>query len=342
MSLESWINRQWYESKSGVRWMTPLAALYRKVVNKKRAQYLENPPLPLRVPVVVVGNLTAGGAGKTPLVAEITRQLQARGHRPAIISRGYGGKAPSYPYAVTEQSHPLESGDEPLLLRVVTSAPVYVDPERARAAEAAIAHSQCDVLVADDGLQHYGLWRSVEVCVVDGSRGFGNGKLIPQGPLREPLERLDSVDFIVVNGAPEASVAAQLSGRETHEMHVAPARWHQFRLDRESDIEIEEGPRPGRCHVVAGIANPGRVFRTVEQMGFEVIPHPFDDHHEFTANDLKFGDDYPVIMTMKDAVKCRAFWQPHWWALEIKAELPDALLEELMAAIGITKESDEQ
>lgn len=333
MSLEDWFNKRWYPSEgrgiTGLSLLAPVEGLYRLALKGRKSWARSHEPEPMQVPVIVVGNITAGGAGKTPLVAELARWLHERGMNPGIVSRGYGGRAKSYPYQVTEQSHPLESGDEPLMLRLVTGLPVMVSPNRAEAAQALVDYHQCDVILSDDGLQHYGLWRSMEICVVDGQRGFGNGRLLPRGPLREPVSRLDHVDVVISNGEPAPPVREQCGDRLDYTMELEPACWHQFNLDQTSTLKLESGPEPGPVHGVAAIGNPQRFFRTLKMLGYEVMEQAFSDHHEFSQLELQFDGITPVMMTMKDAVKCRDFWQTHWWALEVRARLPDLFYQKI-------------
>ncbi|MCW8126021.1 tetraacyldisaccharide 4'-kinase [Microbulbifer halophilus] len=326
MSLEDWFNQRWYPGEgrqSSLPLLAPLSSLYRWASDRRREKNRQNPPQPLSVPVIVIGNITVGGAGKTPLVAELARWLHERGMNPGIVSRGYGGRAKEYPYQVTAQSHPLESGDEPLMLHLITGLPVMVSPDRNEAARALIDYHNCDVILSDDGLQHYSLWRSLEICVIDGQRGLGNGRILPRGPLRESTDRLDSVDLIVVNGEPQQRLRAQCGHRLEFIMTLEPDSWHQFNLDQTSTVKLRSGPEPGPCHGVAAIGNPQRFFRELEQLGFGVMPQAYADHHQYCQQELQFDGETPVIMTMKDAVKCRDFWQSHWWALEVRARLPD-------------------
>ncbi len=330
--MEDWFNKHWYpdrERLSPTALLTPLSAIYRAVTGFRRRAFRESPPEPLPVPVIVVGNITVGGAGKTPLVAELARWLGERGFNPGIVSRGYGGRAKEYPYQVTAQSHPLESGDEPLMLHLITGLPVMVSPDRNEAARALVDYHQCDVILSDDGLQHYGLWRSLEICVIDGQRGLGNRHLLPRGPLREPPERLESVDIVVVNGEPEERVEEYCGDQIDFAMNLRPASWHQFNLDQTSTLKLASGPEVGPCHAVAAIGNPQRFFRELRQMGYQVMEQAFADHHQFSPQELHFDGETPVIMTMKDAVKCRDFWQGHWWALEVRAILPDLFYQRI-------------
>ncbi|MCX2800463.1 tetraacyldisaccharide 4'-kinase [Microbulbifer thermotolerans] len=344
MSLENWFNRRWYPQGgegNSLPLLAPLEHLYRQVSARRRRAELAEPPAPLSVPVIVVGNITTGGAGKTPLVAELGRWLRERGWNPGIISRGYGGRAKRYPYQVTAQSHPLESGDEPLMLHLITGLPVMVSPNRTEAAQALIDYHQCNVILSDDGLQHYKLWRSLEICVVDGQRGLGNGRMLPRGPLREPPERLREVDLVVSNGEAAEHVREQCGELLAFSMQLQPAAWHQFNLDQISQLKLASGPGPGPVYGVAAIGNPQRFFHELRQMGYQVMERPFPDHHQFSPQELQFDGVTPVIMTMKDAVKCRDFWQSHWWALEVSARLPDLFYQKFHQHLKQFSEDDQ-
>jgi tetraacyldisaccharide 4'-kinase len=269
------------------------------------------------VPVVIVGNITAGGSGKTPLVLWLAQSLAQAGWKPGIVSRGYGGRISStrgQPAQVRAQSDPAEAGDEPLLLARRSGCPVWVGADRVAACRALLGrHPECDVLVLDDGLQHYRLARDFEIVVVD-SRGLGNGWLFPAGPLREPPSRLKEVDAVVSHGAATVvGYAMRLEGREFAGLG-----------DRGRNADAGAlGSR--RVHAVAGIGDPARFFRHLEALGLEVIEHPFPDHHAYSETDFDFGDRLPVVMTEKDAVKC-AFLaaEPRFWMLPVRAEVDPA------------------
>jgi tetraacyldisaccharide 4'-kinase len=277
------------------------------------------------VPVVVVGNLTAGGSGKTPLTLWIVGWLREHGWKPGIVSRGFGGSAAAkggQPREANIASDPAEVGDEPILLARRSGCPVWVAPDRVAACRMLREkHPECDVIVTDDGLQHYALARDIEICVVDG-RGFGNGFLLPAGPLREPPSRLRSVGAVVTHGA------EGLSG-------------YPMKLEGDSIVRILDAKdvRPAksfagqRVHAVAGIGDPKRFFLQLARFGLQVVPHPFPDHHPFRAADLDFGDAAPVVMTEKDAVKCKRFAQANHWVFPVNASLDPAfgrwLLEKL-------------
>jgi tetraacyldisaccharide 4'-kinase len=259
------------------------------------------------IPVIVVGNITVGGSGKTPLVLWIAQFLKDKGWSPGIVSRGYGAKLAA-PRAATLASEAAEVGDEPVLLARRSGCPVWVAPDRVAAAAALrAAHPEVDVLVLDDGLQHYRLRRDLELAVVD-ARGLGNGFPLPAGPLREPRGRLRSVDAVVGHGV-QAQFLMELVGDAVHRMTDARER---------RPLESFAGRK---VHAAAGIGDPERFFRRLRAAGLEVIPHPFPDHHPFRAADLEFGDGLPVLLTEKDAVKLRSAARPEWWVLPVSARL---------------------
>lgn len=263
-------------------------------------------------PVVIVGNISVGGSGKTPLVAYLVKLLQKHGYRPGIVSRGYGGQATGWPLAVSARSDPALVGDEPVLLARRCACPVVVAPDRVKAARQLLERYHCDIVVSDDGLQHYRLQRDIEIAVVDGVRRFGNGFCLPAGPLREMPERLRSVDFVVVNGAATgAETAMTLSGANAVNLGN-PAKTRQL-------AEFAAMP----VHAVAAIADPGRFFKSLRRYGIKCIEHPFPDHHHFTAGELDFPADAPILMTEKDAVKCIPFTHigARAWYVPVDAEL---------------------
>jgi tetraacyldisaccharide 4'-kinase len=261
------------------------------------------------IPVIVVGNLTVGGSGKTPLVIWIAELLKSKGWSPAIISRGYGAKVDA-PRAATVASEAAEVGDEPIVLARRSGCPVWIGPDRVQVAQALrAAHPDVNVLVLDDGLQHYRMRRDIEIAVVD-ARGFGNGFMLPAGPLREPRLRLRTVDAVVAHGAsPVKDFSMSLAGEEVHRMTDARER---------RPLKAFAGQK---VHAAAGIGDPNRFFVHIGRAGVKVIPHPFPDHHPFSAGDLEFGDELPVILTEKDAVKLRSAARPDWWVLPVSARL---------------------
>jgi tetraacyldisaccharide 4'-kinase len=315
--LAEWWLHAAYEGSAWLRLLRPLESLYRLVVARRVAAYRSGRRGVWRagVPVIVVGNLTLGGTGKSPMVAWLGRHLAERGWRPGIVSRGYGGSATDYPLCVTETT-PVECcGDEPRMLARQTGLPVVVDPDRPRGARA-LVEAGCDILISDDGLQHLALGRDLELVVVDGQRGFGNGRCLPAGPLREPLARLEEVDAVLINGTP----TFDMPGRGWT-FRLAPLQWRA--LQDGSCFPLVPLPFSGPVHAVAGIGNPDRFFATLAEMGIVARPHALADHHHFAAGDIVFDDGLPVVMTAKDAEKCQRFASPNSWVLDVEAQ-PDA------------------
>ena len=314
----------WYTRSPWLLLLTPLSLVFRVIVSLRRLAYKRGIRRSTRVsvPVIVVGNITVGGTGKTPLVAWLAKYLQSKGYKPGIISRGYGGQASSWPQQVRPDSDPAAVGDEAVLLATKTGCPMAVAPDRVAAANALIEHSDCDVILSDDGLQHYALQRDIEIAVIDGVRRFGSGFLLPAGPLREPVGRLQEVDLVVVNG---------LGKGQEHPMRMLPGDVRNL-LNPGKVCAIDEF-RSQTVHAVAGIGNPERFFRSLQDAGLLVEPHRFPDHYRYRPGDIRFGDDRPVFMTEKDAVKCRHFATENDWFVPVEARMSDefcARLDELL------------
>jgi tetraacyldisaccharide 4'-kinase len=310
----------WYGSHPVSHLLLPLSWLYCAIVWLRRLAYrlrwLDSHRL--SAPVIVVGNLTAGGTGKTPLVLWITDFLGRQGYRPGIVTRGYGGRGTKRPRLVKPDSDPFEVGDEPVLLARRSGRPVVAGADRAAAGKILLANSECDMIVSDDGLQHYRLQRDLEILVVDASRGFGNGRCLPAGPLREPEERRRDVDLILCNGGP--CPGGQL-------MHLVPGRLVSLR-----DGEITQslgGLRRKRVTAVAGIGNPRRFFDLLRRRGLHVEERPYPDHHPFSPEDVASWPPGPVIMTEKDAVKCNKLARRDIWYLPVEAR-PQTGFEQLL------------
>lgn len=317
----SFPERHWYRLSALSVLLAPLAAAFALGVAARRAAHAagltRSERLP--VPVVVVGNVVVGGTGKTPLVLWLAERLRARGWRPGIVSRGYGGSAGA-PRAVPPGADPREFGDEPLLLAERSGCPVFVGRDRAAAARALVAASGCDVVICDDGLQHYALARDFEIAVED-ERGHGNGLMLPAGPLREPASR--RVDAVVANGMERPGA---------FRMRLEPAGFWRVSGER-GPIELA-ALRGKRLHAVAGIGNPARFFATLRGLGLDVVEHPFPDHHPFAPGDLDFPDCDLVLMTEKDAVKCRRFGRDDLVALRVEASVDSRLAEEVIARVA--------
>lgn len=305
--------RLWYGRHFLSVLLAPLSWLFCAVVVTRRWAYrkgwLRSEALP--VPVIVVGNITVGGTGKTPLVCWLTGFLRRQGYSPGVLSRGYGGVGTDWPMLATPASDPVQVGDESVLLARRSGCPVAVGPDRMAAGRLLLANHRCDIIVTDDGLQHYQLRRDLEIAVVDGERGFGNGRCLPAGPLREPRRRLASVGLVVYNGhGPEGACVMQLRpGRLVNLLdagrHAAPGAFRG---------------RP--VTAVAGIGNPDRFFALLRSEGLEVDTRSYGDHHAFIADDAAQWGTGPVLMTEKDAVKCAPFAGPGFWFLSVDAD-PD-------------------
>ena len=315
----SGIERHWYRDSFVSRLLVPLSWLYRFLVLLRRALYRAGilRVTRLSVPVMVVGNLTVGGSGKTPLVIWLARFLKEQGWRPGIVTRGYGGQATQWPQTVTPESDPESVGDEPVLLARAAGCPVIADPERARAAER-LVRLGCNIVVSDDGLQHYRLARDFEIAVIDGVRRFGNGRCLPAGPLREPVNRLDDVQARVTLGEAQAGEWV---------MTLATKSFH--RLEAPETTAEADHFRGQPVHAVAGIGHPARFFEQLRRLGLDVVPHPFPDHYRFHERDLAFGDAHETVMTQKDAVKCERLAGVTGWYLAVEAR-PDPAFAELV------------
>ena len=317
----------WYGPGAWGGWLALLSLPYAGAVRLRRALFRRG----LRsshcvgVPVVVIGNIAVGGTGKTPLVVWLVRRLREHGFRPGVICSGYRGRAREWPRNVGAGSDPVDVGDEAVLLAKRTDGPVVAGRDRVESARFLVREHHCDIVVADDGLQHYRLARDVEIAVLDGERRHGTGWCLPAGPLREPVSRLGSVDFVVTKGrAREGEYRMNLSGRT-------------LRLAADDSVTIDPAElSSGEVHAVAGIGNPGSFFRGLQDLGLRIIPRAFPDHHPFSAADIAFRDERPVVMTEKDAVKCRGFATGRHWYLPVDAEVEPALESALMARLSAT------
>ena len=314
---------RYYRQYSFLYLLAPLSFLYRVIITIRKKLYQKRifTRTKISAPVIIVGNITLGGTGKTPLVIALVEFLQVNGFSPGVVSRGYGGKAKHYPCLVTEQSTPQVVGDEPLLIYLRTQCPIVVDPNRVQAAQYLLEKFSCNIIISDDGLQHYALERDIEIAVIDGERRLGNGFCLPAGPLREPKKRLEKVSFIVCNG--NAHVGE-------FPMQLKPGFLHNAKTQQA--ISIKDFPSE-KIHAVAGIGNPQRFFHLLRELNFIVIEHSFPDHHHFSAADLIFDEKLPIIMTEKDAVKCRDFSNKDCWYLPVSAELTEEFKIELLMKI---------
>lgn len=313
MKLSERIQRAWYQGHPALTLLWPLEQLYRCVVQRKRANFVSGRSARYRapVPVIVVGNITVGGTGKTPLILWLIEQCRAQGLQVGVVSRGYGASPAHLPWTVNASDSAEQAGDEPLLIVQRSGVPLVIAPDRAAAVQQLLAEHSVDLILSDDGLQHYGLARDMELVLIDAARGLGNQRCLPAGPLREPVERLQSVDALLFNGAEQDRA-------EGFAMQLQPIALIHLRTGRCEPLSYF--PAQQKMHAVAGIGNPQRFFKTLEGLNWLPIEHAFADHAEFTAQDLQFADDLPIIMTEKDAVKCRAFAADHCWYLQVEAQ----------------------
>jgi tetraacyldisaccharide 4'-kinase len=319
-NIEISISKAWYKGSPFLYPLWPFSKIFEVIVTQRYSRAKNNlRPGKQRVPIVVVGNITVGGSGKTPCVMALAKFLQEHGYSPGIVTRGHGAKMPYTPYPVNGTSIIKETGDEAFLLFRELKCPVVIDPQRLNAVEYLLqAYPHVNIILSDDGLQHYNLPRDYEIAVIDNTRGFGNGWCLPAGPLREPISRLETVDLVLAQGAhftqePRAFVSV-----------LQPQNNLPLNFDFSKPI-----------HAVAGIGNPDRFFATLEGLGLNVIPHAFPDHHWFTANDLDYNDTNPLIMTAKDAVKCEAFAKSHWYYLHVMPQFNENTINELKKILKV-------
>jgi len=316
----------WY--RSSLTWLTilllPLSWLFRAIVALRYFLYRckIKKSTSFDVPVIVVGNLTVGGTGKTPFVIWLAHQLQEKNFRPGIVTRGVGGQKQLLPYWVDAAADPALVGDEAVLLARHAQCPVVVCIDRVAAVNELLSKTQCNIVISDDGLQHYRLGRVMEIIMQDGARKFGNGQLLPAGPLREPLERLKRANFIVVQGDKnQAAFTMQLQGDELYSLkhHMQKMPLENFHYQT--------------VHAIAGIGNPERFFAALRQKNLTVIPHVFPDHYLYQRENIYFNDNFPVIMTEKDAVKCFEFAGEEHWYLPVRADVTPQLMEKILDVV---------
>jgi len=317
------IEQRWYSDAPVPWYLKCLEPVYRVLSavdrRRKRAASWRAP-----VPVIVVGNITVGGTGKTPMVSWLVELLREAGYKPGIVSRGYKAKPPSFPWLVSTRDEPGVAGDEPLMLARRCQCPLVIDPDRSRAARLLLEKTDCDLIISDDGLQHLSLARDIELVILDGARGIGNGRCLPAGPLREPAERLRSVDFVISNGEPRCTLP-----RTDFIMTLAPQRFHTL-AGEQLALSHFEGQT---VDAVAGIGNPQRFFDTLSHLDISVNGHAFADHHTYERQELLFSPQKPLLTTEKDAVKWQSLDLPDAAWLEIRAVLPDPFAQALLAKL---------
>ena len=330
-SFEQFLVAAWYGDHWWLRLLIPFSWLFNGLARRRRrklqAQFQGRP---FSVPVIVVGNISVGGSGKTPLLMALVKALAERGLKAGIVSRGYGGNSAQYPLEVTAKTSGQASGDEPLLMARELAAygcPVYVAPDRVSAVDQLLAMHQVDLILADDGLQHYRMHRDIEIAIIDGSRQLGNRRTLPAGPLREQPSRLAEMDFVLVNGSatslPDIDIHGEVSIKASMFRHlasntvIAPQAWSQS----------------SAVHAVAALGNPQRFAATLESLGLEVRLHPVDDHRQLSLSDISFADDKPVVITAKDEIKLSGDVPDNLWVLDVEMTLQSQFVDRLVSCI---------
>lgn len=305
-------------------WLMPLSWVFIDIVKLRRWLYKKGykAVIKLPVPVIIVGNITLGGTGKTPLVILLVKQLKIAGFTPAVISRGYAGQSTVWPVRVNADSDATLIGDEPLLIAQQADCPVAVGPIRVASAQLLLAHKNIDVIISDDGLQHYALHRDIEIIVIDGVRRFGNNFCLPAGPLREPQGRLQEVDFVISNGgkAEKNEILMRLEGVDAVNM---------LTQQRKPLTEF----KTNNNHALAGIGHPQRFFDLLAKQGLSCQTHPFPDHYLYTKKDIYFKSAQAIFMTEKDAVKCRSFASAQHWFVPVQASVASSFIQQLIALL---------
>lgn len=332
------ITKNWYKdaTTSGEeallrRWLDwrllllPLSYLYQlgfnihKLLYKLSLKKIYHSP----VPVIVIGNITVGGTGKTPFTIALAHVLKSQGYQPGIISRGYGGKHNKKATSVNEKSDPNLVGDEPVLIARKTTCPIVVAINRSVAIKKLLSEHQCNVLILDDGLQHHAIKKDIEIVLVDAKRKFGNGHCLPAGPLRESVKKLSKVDFVVFNGDTDYPYQMHLNAENIYNLILPNLKFDQ-------EVYAKK-----MIHAVAGIGNPQRFFKSLDDMSLKFVPHCFPDHHIFTLKDFElFEPDSIIIMTEKDAVKCQPFADQRFWVLPVKAQINATFMTDFLKQLS--------
>ncbi len=331
--LSARIEKSWYQNKWWNIWLLPLSAVFFLLSHARRLwlTVIVKAGKNNKIPVVVIGNINVGGTGKTPLTCRLVELLNEQSIKVGIISRGYGSNAPHYPYALAKGESAVVVGDEPKLLRDRLDCPVVIGPDR-NAAIKLLSEKNVDLILSDDGLQHYKMARDYEIVVLDANRKLGNNWLLPAGPLREGGWRLKTVDAVIFNGA------CNDDGMKNC-MEIIPSAWVNAKTGERKILDFFAGQK---LHAVVGIGNPQRFFTTLDSLSVEFTQHVFADHHAFTASDLAVADDYSqqVVMTEKDWVKCAAFANENMWYLEVNASLSAGLETKLIKDLTALTETD--
>lgn len=325
---------RFWQEKGLIAWsLFPVSLLFKLCSSIRRYCYQSHlfSTYQAPVPVIVIGNISVGGTGKTPLVIALTNALFNAGYKVGIISRGYKSHPQMYPYVLSDSSTAVQAGDEPVLIYQATNMPVVIDPQRCRAVQKLLAIHHCDVIISDDGLQHYHLHHDIEIAVIDGDKRFGNGFCLPAGPLREGIKRLKTVDIAVANGkAKDNEVLMQLIPGDAY-------------LVKDPSIKKPLSDFAGsQAYALAGIGHPARFFQMLKQLGITLLEEKsYADHYQFNGSEFDFADkSVPIFITEKDAVKCTSVSKDNVWAIPVKAELPDSFYKAVISLLGPVGEND--
>jgi tetraacyldisaccharide 4'-kinase len=324
-SLESFFLNNWYGKSRWALLLFPLAIIFVLLSTLRKFWLIKFKQRTPTIPTIIVGNISVGGTGKTPLLIALVKKLQAEDLNPGVISRGYGSQAKSYPYLLTENSTAVEAGDEPISIFNQTQCPLVVGPDR-MAATSLVRDQNVMHVLSDDGLQDYGFGRHLEIAVIDGQRWFGNGWRLPVGPLREAVSRLNTVDMVVVNN-PSANPPLD----NFHKMDIKPVHWVNLKTSEPLQLTAL---KKTRFHAVAGIGNPQRFYQTLRELNLDFAGHDFSDHYAYSENDFSFAGDQTVLMTEKDAVKCKGFAKDNWYYLVVEAQLDERFWNEFMERVN--------
>lgn len=314
----------WYRGDWWLWFLRPIELLFRTAAAVRRGLYRNGFLKTFRAekPVVVIGNITVGGTGKTPVVIALVEALQQSGIRPGVVSRGYGATGNIFPHKVTANSEATQCGDEPLLIYRRTGVPCVVSPDRAEAVSALLEQTEVDIVLSDDGLQHYALQRDLEIVLIDGQRGLGNGFCLPAGPLREPPSRLHSVDAVLYRNGTDPATSVSYRQDVWVNLHTGEQRPLQAFSNSE------------KLTAIAGIGQPEQFFSALQELGIKADTRTFPDHHHYCAADFTWTGGRPILMTEKDAVKCAPLTGSEAWYLRISAQLPGAVIDQVASLAG--------
>lgn len=330
------ITRYWYQSElEPPAYLKVLSRVFSALSTRRRRAFLnaQNRAYRAPIPVIVIGNITVGGTGKTPLLIALSHFLQEKNLNVGIVSRGYGGKSNTWPVEVLSDSNVTQVGDEPLLIARKTRCPLFVGPKRCDDIKALlIKYPDTDVILSDDGMQHYAMQRDIEIAVVDSKRLFGNQKLLPAGPLREPMSRLESVDVQVINGGDLDACGLNEFADKTFSMQFVNVE--VYRLNDKSQKKNLSAFFGQQLHAIAGIGHPQRFFDMLRLQGLDIIPHEYADHYQYNETDFGFDSSLPLIMTEKDAVKCAGFKMPECWVVSVDAQFSDGFYETVFGLLS--------